>query len=153
MLCKVLILSLFFPLFLSANCDNINSIRYEYHSLDTEKKVELFLKNYRNSSCQKSKPYMASAIMQQAQYTMFPHKKLQYFSAGKKELEDYIKNNPDDIEGRYVRLLVQSQVPMILGYKGNMQEDKKFIEKHLSTSSLPTAYQATMKRVVESLDI
>lgn len=153
MLSKILMLSLFLPLSLSANCDSVENIRNDYHNLKTEEKLEAFLEKYKNSPCQKSKPYVASATMQQAEHTMFPHKKLKYFNAGKKQLESFIKKNPNDIEGRYVRLLVQSQIPKILGYKGNMTDDKKFIEDHLSGSGLPTEYQAKMKKTIKSLDI
>ncbi len=137
------LVSIWCVLVLTANAD-MAEIRTAFHRLDSEDKVEGFIKKYGESTLQKSVPYVAAAVMQRAKYVFMPTKKLVYFKQGKKKLEAYIKAHPDDVEARYVRALVQSQIPGILGYKDNIESDKEFVIEHLASSGLPEAYQGTI---------
>jgi len=149
---KLLFISLLSLLSHQLNEHCIEYIRRDYHALNSEKKVRDFINRYHNTSCEKAIPYLASAMMQQAQYTIFPHKKFNYFVVGKAQLEQFIARYPNDIEGRYVRLLVQSNSPALLGYKANMKEDKTYIENYLPESDLPISYQETIKKAIAYLN-
>lgn len=149
---KLLFISLLSLLSHQLNEHCIENIRRDYHALNSEKKVRSFINSYSDTSCEKATPYLASAIMQQAQYTIFPHKKFNYFVSGKTQLEQFIARYPNDIEGRYVRLLVQSNSPALLGYKTNIKEDKAYIESHLHKSDLPLSYQETIKKAIAYLN-
>jgi len=46
-------------------------------------------------------------------------------------LEATIAAHPDEVELRYIRLCIQYYIPSILGYKGNIEDDKVFIVEHL----------------------
>ena len=122
----------------------IVSIRTAYHKIRTEKQLEQFIKKFHGIDAEEAQPYLASAIMQKAQYAFLPTSKLKYFKQGKKQLESFIQNNPNNLEARYVRVLVQSNVPEILGYKNNIKSDIEFIKSHIKASKLPADYQKVM---------
>jgi hypothetical protein len=46
---------------------------------------------------------------------------------GKKRINEAVMTDPDNVEIRLVRLSVQIKSPSFLGYKSNIDEDKKFI--------------------------
>lgn len=62
-----------------------------------------------------------------AKHIFNPFGKLQSFNKGKADIERAVSLDPDNIEIRLIRLSVQSYAPGILGYKGNIEEDKKLI--------------------------
>ncbi len=82
-------------------------------------------------TCKTTEPYLACAIMQRAEHTLWPPYKLKYFNLGKDRLEEYISSYPHEIEARYVRLLVQKESPSFLGYCDNISEDASYILDNL----------------------
>ncbi|MBK7029787.1 MAG: hypothetical protein IPH45_11460 [Bacteroidales bacterium] len=70
------------------------------------------------------------------------HKKLQYFSKGKDELENAVKSSPQDAEIRFLRLATQLNAPGFLGYSANISEDKELIINKMSLieSNDPNSY-------------
>ncbi len=60
-----------------------------------------------------------------------PMSKYSYFNKGKKHLENAIKKDPDNVEMRFMRYISQDKTPSILGYKEQMEADKKFVLKEL----------------------
>ena len=133
---------LFLPIHLfEANCETIPSIRSAYHEIRNEQQLEEFIQQLKKVDCEEAQPYLASAIMQKAKYAFFPTSKLKYFNRGKSLLENFIQINPDNLEARYVRVLVQSEIPYILGYKNNIKSDVKFIKSRINSSKLPSDFQ------------
>ncbi len=125
-------LSLFF---ISFSCQ-MTQVRTDFHQLTSEDALVQFMDNYKNCSTPNAVPYIASAIMQQAEYTAWAHKKFGYFTEGRDSLERYITENPKDIDGRYVRLLVQSELPFFLGYRSELQSDIAFLENNLPNAPI-----------------
>lgn len=140
---------LFFVVFNLNDCESLDKARNEYHQLTSEKSINQFILLYKNSHCDEIKPYLASAIMQQAQYALSPIKKLRYFNQGKKLLESFIEKNPTNIEARYVRVLVQRESPHFLGYYKDVKTDKGFIKENISKTNIPTSYK---KIILANLD-
>lgn len=123
------------------NCDNIKDVRTNFHTINSKEKLNTFIENYTNSECELTIPYVASAIMQSAKYSFWPPKKLKNFNKGKKILESFIQSNPDNIEARYIRILIQSEVPVFLGYNKEIEADLKFVKLKISHSNIPKIYQ------------
>lgn len=136
-----IVLLFFIGLFNTPDCVKMKSVRSEYHNIKTEEQLNQFINLLENMNCDKVQPYMASAIMQKAQFTIWPTSKLKFFETGKKQLESIIQKDPDSIEARYVRVLVQSEIPYILGYHDDMVSDSFYIKKHIANSGLPENYQ------------
>jgi len=132
-------------LFLVQNdCQQISKIRNDYHQLTKSKSIDDFIEFAEDCNCNQALPYLASATMQKAQYSFYPFQKLNYFNKGKKMLENYIKEHPNNIEARYIRLLNQNETPAFLNYKKNIEEDLNFILKNIHKSNLPEEYQQTI---------
>ncbi len=149
---KLLILSLFLSQGSSDDCSSIDKLRADYHLLETGQQINEFVDNFSPSLCIYSIPYVASAIMMKAEHTRLPHHKLEHFLKGKRMLEGFISEHPENIEGRYVRLLVQSHSPKFLGYHDHIEDDLFFIERNLADSEISITYQNQIKQQINSLD-
>ena len=75
--------------------------------------------------------YYALATMLQAKRFSNPFTKLSYFNKGKKILEVTIAANPENAELRFLRFAVQSEVPAILLYFSEIEEDQEVLDNHL----------------------
>jgi len=119
-------------------------LRAEFHNTNSESKLTSFLTKYKNDVRVDGKPYLYCGIMQMANYTMNPYKKLDYFNKGKQALESHISKYPQQIDARYVRVLIQSKAPKILNYYQNIQADISFIKKNIQESDLDEKSKSTM---------
>lgn len=64
-------------------------------------------------------------------YAKYAKKKAELLKSGKNLIENAIKNQPNDIEIRLIRLSVQENLPKIVPYRKNINEDKKFILENI----------------------
>lgn len=119
-------------------------LRSEFHNTNTESKLTAFLTKYKNDVRVDGKPYLYCGIMQMANYTMNPYKKLDYFNKGKQALETHISKYPQQIDARYVRALIQSKAPKILNYYQNIQADISFIKKNIQESDVDEKSKSTI---------
>ena len=71
-----------------------------------------------------------------------PVSKLKLFKKGHTLLEAAIKQDPNNTEFRFLRLMIQENAPGILGYKVDEEKDSEFIRK--SYKSLPEDLQKTI---------
>ena len=71
--------------------------------------------------------YRASATMMMAKHVFNPVSKLSYFKKGRKMLETVIASNIYNIELRFLRFAIQTNVPSFLNYDSNIEEDKNFL--------------------------
>ncbi|WP_299777243.1 hypothetical protein [uncultured Formosa sp.] len=125
------------------DCNKMPKVRSDFHAIITEDELVVFLEDVEKVDCDLKIPYMASAIMRQAEFTNWPFRKLNYFKEGKQVLEDYIAENPNDIEARYVRLLCQLNAPSFLHYD-DKDKDRAFINSNLKRSNLPEHFKKIM---------
>jgi len=57
----------------------------------------------------------------------FLFQKMSYFNKGTEILEKAIKNAPNEVELRFLRLTIQMNVPGFLGYSDNIDSDKRYL--------------------------
>ena len=69
--------------------------------------------------------YKGAAHMMEAKYTLNPITKLSRFNKGKIAIEQAIERDPDQLEMRFIRFSIQVNLPSFLGYKGQIEVDKK----------------------------
>ena len=62
-----------------------------------------------------------------AEHSFNPLKKMSYFNNGKDRLEKAIVDDNLNVELRYLRLIIQLNVPSFLGYSSNIGMDKEHI--------------------------
>lgn len=77
--------------------------------------------------------YFALATMLQAKRFGNPFTKLSYFNKGKKILEKVIEENPENAELRFLRFAVQTEVPAILLYYGDIDDDQAILDSYAKT--------------------
>jgi len=79
--------------------------------------------------------YRGSATMMMAQHVSNPFNKLSYFHKGKGMLENAINADQENMELRFLRFAAQTNTPAMLGYRGDIEKDKKVIMDGLSNSN------------------
>lgn len=76
--------------------------------------------------------YKGSAIMMMAKHVFNPFSKLSYFKKGKNILESAIQADQKNVELRFLRYTIQTNIPSFLNYDNNVESDKAFLTKSLS---------------------
>lgn len=77
------------------------------------------------------KGYHGAALALKASYSWNPINKMSYFNKARKTIDAAIQSEPDNIELRMIRSSIQTNVPKILGYYKNIEEDRDFILNNL----------------------
>jgi len=106
----------------------------EFHAAKTQKSEEEFLNKYGSSAEPSVLAYVCALEMKQAEYSFNPMTKLKIFNHSKKKLDSLIELNPSNIHLRYIRFVLQEKAPSLLGYKDNIEQDKKFLKQLLDVS-------------------
>jgi hypothetical protein len=94
------------------------------------------LKNWKSKD---KTAFEGALLMKKAGLVGGAGKKLNLFKDGHKKLEAAIKNNDDNAEYRFLRLMIQEHAPGILGYKDDLEKDSAYIRQ--SYKKLPTEVQ------------
>lgn len=87
--------------------------------------------------------HKGALTMKKASFVKSPATKLSLFKEGNKLLEDAIKKEPNNVEYRFLRYVIQVNSPAILGYNKEKETDLAFIKK--SKSKL----NSTLKKIIE----
>lgn len=133
------------------NAKGIDDVRTDFHNIDDETRLIAFLKMVDEVNDDRKIPYKIAAAMQQALYTSNPFKKLKYFNQGRQELDAFIAMHPQNIEAYYVRFLVQTEAPVFLGYRQDIEHDSIYIMEHLDAASLPKNYKGQILQTMNKL--
>lgn len=144
---------IFFLVIPFSNCTEIENVRNEFHKIDSKESLYSFLEKFEKVNCFESEPYIASAIMHKAHHSNSPFKKMRFFKEGKERLELFIKQNPNHIEARYLRALIQNEIPKFLNYNDNLEKDTLFVVNNISKSDIPADYQKTLLAEIRKLNL
>jgi len=87
--------------------------------------------------------YRGSATMMMAQYVLNPVSKLSNFYKGKNMLDEAIQADQENLELRFLRFAAQTEAPAMLGYRSEIEQDKKLI-----LSSLPASDDLSLKQLI-----
>lgn len=71
--------------------------------------------------------YKGVAEIVQARYLINPLSKLNSFKKGKEILESGVAKDPRNLEARYLRFTIQTNVPRFLNYSSEIPADKKML--------------------------
>lgn len=127
----LLISAVFF--FMSFNATGLDVVRANYNKLVSDKelceKMIAELTETKNNSATHM-AYLGGVQTIWANHVFSPISKLNTFKEGKKNIEQAIKKEPENVELRFIRLSVQKNAPSFLGYKSNINEDTEFIKKN-----------------------
>jgi hypothetical protein len=104
--------------------------------------VNAELKELQTAPVEIQDAFTGALLMKKAGFNAPPAIKLRLFKSGRKMLEAAIKDNPENTEFRFLRLIIQEHAPGVLGYKNDIGKDSEFIQK--SYKSLPDELQQIM---------
>ena len=119
----------YFSVFETKSIDKINE---EINALNKEKPSDL------------RDAFLGAMIMKKAQFLKTPKEKVNEFKKGRVLLESAIEKQPDNIEFRFLRLVIQENCPKILKYNTNTEEDAQQIQSNFS--SLNSTSQKYIKK-------
>jgi len=80
--------------------------------------------------------YKGFAYTMIAEHYTFPTSKLRAFNTGKAMIDSAIKKFPNNLELRYIRLLVQLNAPSFLGYNKSIDVDYGFFIRNITSSTI-----------------
>jgi len=104
-----------------------------------------------NSTSPLALGYQAMAEFMKCYHSFNPVTKLTYFGKGKSNLDRAIQNDPQNIELRYLRFTVQTNIPFFLNYSSSVNEDKQFIISNFSSQG-DTALKQMIRDYMVSCD-
>lgn len=120
----------------SAKTPEIEDIRVLFHKAESSQKVcvELIelLEPYNDKNNTLFLGYRASATMLMAKHLINPFSKLSYFKKGKLMLEKAIQFDQKNVELRFLRYTIQTNVPSFLNYSDNKENDRVFLLQSLN---------------------
>lgn len=130
---KLVSLLLLFPFLNSTSLSEMRNLfeKISYQEVYVVKLKELSISSQNQSSGNVKLAYYASAIMTSAKYKFNPASKLSLFNEGKSLLEKAIAVDTSSVETRYIRFVLQSNVPSILNYNKQIITDRKYILSNL----------------------
>ena len=117
---------LFYSLFLQP-ISNVDRVRNKFPNIVSKDQADAFIMELKNDNSPESKAYIAAMIFMKSRFVKFPFTKMKYFKEGKNLLDETILKNPENIEIRYIRFLMQKEIPSFLGYDKNINEDFEVI--------------------------
>lgn len=109
-----------------------------FHQLEDEQKELAFIKAYKNHKTADIQAYVIALEMKRAKYKTFPWVQLKIFYRSKNDLDRMLSKYPENIHLRYIRYVVQSKTPAILGYKDHIKEDRAFLMEQINTKKAPS---------------
>lgn len=119
--------------FISFNATGLDVVRANYNKLvsdkDLCKKMISELAETKDNSATHL-AYLGGLQTIWANHVFNPISKLNTFKEGKKNIDQAIKKEPDNVELRFIRLSVQKNAPSFLGYKSNIIKDTEFIREN-----------------------
>ena len=116
---------------------------YKAMEENTKKMVNAQLDELKSAPEELRPAFMGAMLMKRASFIGSAASRLHYFREGHKMLESAIKQDPDNVEFRFLRLMVQEHAPGTLGYKEDIEKDSIYIRKHYK--SLPEEIQHTIE--------
>jgi len=120
-------------LFFSANYflgTSISNLFYKALYSESLEKIETTLEAIEKEKIDSDvNAYRGGLLMKKSGFMKTAAKKIEVFKAGHKLLEKAIKENPRNVEYRFIRLTIQEKAPKILKYNKQIEEDKALIIK------------------------
>jgi len=108
---------------------------YKVLAADNEKELDEQLNLVKKSGIKEKAAYEGVLLMKKAGLLKKPKDKLNTFKAGHKKLEPAIAADQDNMEYRFLRVLIQENAPKILGYKKELAADSQLINSNFNLLS------------------
>ena len=120
---------------------SIDEVRTQFPNITSEEQADNFIKQLDGDTSLEAKGYVAAMNFMKSRFVKNPFSKFKYFKIGKNTLDEVIIRNPKNIEMRYIRYLMQKQIPEFLGYHENISEDFNTIIDQIEGSNLNQSFK------------
>ena len=131
---KLLVLLMFFTI--GNSISEVEKVRNTFPEITSIEQANYFIELLEKNETIEAKSYTAVMFFMKSRYVKFPLTKYKYFKKGKKQLDGLINTNTNNVEIRYLRFLLQSEMPKFLGYHTNIEEDFVLILNGIESSNL-----------------
>ena len=138
------IISVFLLFNLIFTSSKLEDVRNQFPEINTLEQAENYLVELENEEDDTLQGYYAAMLFMKSKHVKFPLTKLKYFKKGRLLLDELISNHQHNIEIRYIRFLLQSEMPDFLGYNKNIEEDFLYITKQVKQSNLKREFKVKM---------
>ena len=128
---------------------NAKHIRSEFHDkMFSEEGLYQIMESasYPNNTI--TKGYKGVCYTMYADHCFLPTSKWSYFNSGVDLIEEAISQNKQNVELRYIRLLIQLNAPGFLGYASNINEDLTLFYTKIDTYNITKYWK---NRFIENL--
>jgi len=126
---STLLIFLFIGNWSSKDAPELSTLRKLYYRAAVESSASTSLSKELKSVGPDAAPlllcYKGAALMIEAKYVLNPITKLSRFSKGKRAIEQAIAREPGNMEMRFIRFSLQTNLPGFLGYHGHIASDKQ----------------------------
>ena len=120
----------------TAKDPSLSSIRLKFHNSTSSEKVCKELIKQLQPYNEKNNPlllgYKGGATMLMATHVVNPFSKLSYFKNGRIALEKAIQADKNNVELRFLRYTVQTNIPSFLGYSSHLEKDRIFLKESVN---------------------
>jgi hypothetical protein len=109
----------------------------DYYSVMASQNIDAInneLEIVKTSTIVNKNAYEGTLLMTKAGLVKKISEKISLFKSGRQKLESCIKLDTQNVELRFLRLMVQENSPPIVNYKGDLEKDKIFIDKLFKTA-------------------
>ena len=128
---------------------SISEIRLQFHNSTSNEKTCKGLIAQLNPYNEKNNAllfgYRGGATMIMAKYVFNPFSKLSYFNKGRDMIEKAIQHDKNNVELRFLRYTIQTNVPAFLGYNDHKKSDRLFLSE-----SIPSIKDSHLKKIIVS---
>ena len=140
---------LFFSIKSFAFALDLEYIRNNYEKAASDKKLckEMIVELEKSTPTAVHLAYLGGLQTIWAKHTRNPFSKWSTFKKGKATIEKAVKSDADNIEIRYVRLSIQQNCPVFLGYTKDIKDDEEFLKKY-KESGIPVRLQNLIKALL-----
>lgn len=133
-----LLLAMFLSLHVNAQPTAAVFNRKAYYAAFTDNSIqpiEQQLNKITQSKLEEKDAFEGALMMKKAELIKGASQKLKEFNAGRKKLENVISLHPDNVEFRFLRLMIQEKAPKMLKYDKQLEEDRQYIVQHFRNTS------------------
>ena len=132
---------------------SMDQVRQGFQEIESEDDIQKIIEmpiDSQDPNASTARAYQAASTCMMAEYVFSPIKKLKYFNQGKNSLESLISERKS-VENVYLRLLIQLNIPRLLNYYKNIEEDVAYLEAELPDAEIDVDYKYTMIRNLVTL--
>lgn len=123
--------------------------RNEFYAAMESKKLDLVNNQQLIAKKAGNSGFEGALLMKKAGLVSGFSEKYSLFQTGHKMLDEAIKQDQENAELRFLRLMVQEHAPRLLNYRGNIEDDSNILRKSFN-QLLPETRNAVLRYTKES---